>query len=60
MTLSITVISRKFISCVASIFISLVPVITSAQTTFFISPSGNDAWTGKISDPSTNNSDGTF
>jgi hypothetical protein len=35
-------------------------MIVYSANTFFVSPNGNDAWTGQIAAPNSNNSDGPF
>lgn len=37
-----------------------IPLLAGSQTTFFVSPFGNDEWSGKFSDPVNNKRDGPF
>ncbi|MBS1577097.1 MAG: right-handed parallel beta-helix repeat-containing protein [Bacteroidetes bacterium] len=52
---------KEFIYLLSVVFTILqIPMLLCAQTTFFVSPLGNDEWSGKFSDPVKNQTDGPF
>lgn len=45
---------------IISLFLVNLLPLTAAQVDFYISPRGNDAWTGKLAEPNTEETDGPF